>query len=905
MVVPVADRSTRSSRRRKERSWLRRVVLVVVLAFGVFVGGIGATGSSSVQANPFDFFCSYTPTPEQIEEENPGDNVFYAWPGTAGQLAQAQSTFSPATALAGATAGMIAGDNQLDTSVLYPPEQRVTAYEWWGTAGLTWTEANYEDIAGECGVEGIFGRGASNIISNLIWVLVSTLGSFGLLLYYYAAVPNALTPFLSEGGPVDTLLSNSLDGIFLVFLAPIIVLTALWLAYVGLVKRRSSETVQGVVWMIGAATAALFLFSNPLLVPNFINNAISQIQATTLTVITSATAGGDEAGLCALPATTAPEGEITPELQAQIAEANRFRAIRTSQCVQWQVFLFTPWAAGQFGSLAQTPVEGAVPVTINGFPIAEPGAEGPDPATAMALVQLDATTLNHNQALSGGLTPEERAVKISQRQAIYDQMESIWNVEAGEVTNPEANSVLTWTGADRVTRLGAAFLSLISMLIGGIPIFLLTFSLLLYQLGTLFLLLLAPVFLTLGINPGWGRRIALGWLEQLINLSIKRVGTTILIAILLAVIQAIVFSGGAWIAQVFLVGATGIGIMVFRGRILEMLASVNLGGTNAIDVEDVTRQGARQAGGLATGAVVGAGMALAGGAGVGAAVKAGATGAAAGTGGGTTAGALTGYGTANRAIDKADQEKKRKQAEEDAARQLKQSKEDAATYEAMMEKLSQPDSGLTPEEIHGIRETRRNLGAQEALIKAEAVMAQVDEREQQKAEQVEAQAREHAARMDNDVVYRHQQQLQERELANSEREQEMVAEIDRMRQEDDAMSSSSPADAQRWIARWRGEVGDGSDAGRPVPMPDNAQLRSALEAAGVSLRDRVSGDGSVPGTLISVQADGVGEARDDQNSEEMARQMAERALRRATGQGPEGGYSGSGDRGGPSRPPQA
>ncbi len=839
-VVPVSDaRKGESPRRGRRRRLLRNLFMVFALVLGVFVGGVGATGSTTVQANPFDFFCSYTDPPDVIEEKNPGDNKFYTWPGSAGQLAQITNNASYVGVMGGAVSGWIAGDNSLDTTQQYPPGQPITAYEWYGTAGLSWTSANYKDVAGSCGVEGIFARGAANILSGIIWGLVATLGSFGLLLYYYAAAPNALAPFLGEDGPVDTLLSNSLDGLFLVFLAPIIVLTAIYFAYAGLVKRRSSETIQGVIWMIGASAAAIFLFSNPLTVPTFINNTVSQVQALTLNVITASTAGGGGNGaLCYLPPEAPPGNNLTPDQQAQIAEANRFRTIRISQCVQWQIFLYQPWAVGQFGDLASVPLDGADSVAINGRTLQASGNSAVDPGTAMSLVHLDAVTINHDQAIAGGLTAAERAQKISQRQLIYDYMKELWNVAPGQATSSQIGAVETWTGGDRVVRLGAAFLALISMILAAGPILLLTFSLLLYQLGTLFLLLLAPVFLTLGINPGWGRRIALGWLEQIINLSIKRIGTTVLIAILLAVIQAIVFAGGAWIVQIFLISATGIGMLTFRGRILSMLASVNLGGTNAIDVEEATSRGAKLAGGVATGAVVGGGMAMAGGAGASAVMKSAMSGAGAGMSGKSTTAAVVGYGTAHQAIDRANDKKDREAEKEQKEEERKANRSAAQQYEALMEELDNPNSGLTQEEIKGIREIRRNLGAEEGLLKADLVRKRADERRIEQAAQLQREEEERARLIEEDPIVRADELTEEQRRINAENERRMAEELAQMQSEDRAMAMSGGAEhAYMWINHYRGVTPNSGDGGRPIPRPKNPELEQALIDAGVPLRD--------------------------------------------------------------------
>lgn len=754
-----------------------------------------------------DIFCAYSDTP-RVAKDNDGYYEIHDSSNTITSPDIGKSTFEQNDTV-----------NQLSntfTGDAYSPSavdrygNALTGYEMYGSGSLVWTSGMWKELDGQCGLPQMIDRSVGSIIANLIWFIVKMIGELVLTVFYYAAIPDALAPFLGPGGMVQQFLTTSINAVFAPFLIPTILLTAVWVAWVGLVRRRSREAIQGVVWVVGATVAAILFLSNPTAIPIWLNSATNQIQAVLINGIVSSTSSS-AGNLCQLP--TVDESANAPqEGTIEYAEQTKWRAIRVAQCSMWEAFMFTPWASGQFGSGAGMVLEGATPVTIgtqsigtasvtttgtgtattgtgtssstaaatttgtgtttgNGTsttttsgqtsnsttntgtstststtkapgtvasatvtkasslsgvstynvaitapasggqpthyevkvgsggwaqcPVAgtcslltaQPGdavsiravnttGSGPvytttvpgtlagrvgtvddvatptpaatEPATSsansatdlnlfesdivitspnidstidkarpgdnsvvpLALAHLDAYTFTapENALIADGA--DEATVealiekKVTQQQLIFDKMV--------ELKPTRMDIVKSWTGGNLQGRIGVSLLSLIAIIAGAVPILMMTLSLLLYQLTMLFLLLLAPVFLTIGINPGFGRRIALGWVEQIINISIKRVAVAALLGIMLAVVQAVTVATIPWIMQVVLIIMISVGILTMRGRILGMLASVNLGGTNAgIDFEEAASNASKQGLGLATGVAFGAGAAMA------------------------------------------------------------------------------------------------------------------------------------------------------------------------------------------------------------------------------------------------------------------------------------------------------
>ena len=572
------------------------VGLVVVL---FTTGGIGASVSGPASALGLDAFCVETETwVQQPVEDYPG-----------GSMAAGGVAFLGSQGLGTATniVNDIADPSGIAGSVnsIYPPYDKstgknaITAYEWWGLAGQTWQVNNIDSLVplADCGPTAL-GWQAGMMLANFLWQSVVLVGQLVIFIYALASSPNFINIFMV---PLDSVLGQAINSLYLPFLAPMVMLAALWIAWVGLVKKRSSESVQGVVWVVCAAGLFLVFLSNPVFFAKGMNDLIGKLQTTIIQTISDPVAGraasetlcyaGDAqtaANFAYDPANSSNnvKGTVNPNLiKGTLNNGNQFDAgglsadqqaavnyasvgSRNFQCAIWQIFIFEPWQNGQFGSMSAYHVDGVEndkSVKINGRSLGDSGFGAGQKwgyGTTWAIQYLNARVANHNVVMSrqhGGMTapgmPADAEAQWggqANRDALQAQVTWLETTyaepyknggtnAAGEVVSKQAG-VMSFIGSNSSQQMSMALLALVAILFGGIPILVLSVKMLFYEFMTVMMLLLAPIYLTIGIHPGFGRRVSMGWLEYIINLGIKRLAIVALLSAMMVIIQVIVMS---------------------------------------------------------------------------------------------------------------------------------------------------------------------------------------------------------------------------------------------------------------------------------------------------------------------------------------------------------------------------
>ena len=251
----------------------------------------------------------------------------------------------------------------------------------------------------------------------------------------------------------------------------------------------------------------------------------------------------------------------------------------------WKTFVYDPWAAAQFGPLALKGVQ----------------VSGGDSTAAtfrglhdLPLVMMDVQSINHDQVLTGDLGTTKRQAE--------------WQSVVQVVTDP-ANSAAwgNFTGNNTGSRLSIALVNFFGLIFAAFPMMFIAFTLIFQQLMFVFLLIMAPLYALIGINPGPGRRAAMGWVEMVLGTAIKRLVNYVLFAVMLAMSSAVTASaiaGGA-IIQILLMGGVSFGILAYRKRIVDRFSTVNLGGQQMGGAGEAKRTG-KQLKGILAGAVAGA-----------------------------------------------------------------------------------------------------------------------------------------------------------------------------------------------------------------------------------------------------------------------------------------------------------
>jgi hypothetical protein len=570
-------RPTPTTKIQRIRHWGSWSLVAVVVGLALTIsGGVSPTPTTSATAaidlNPFHIVgkvvCDWT---------NIGSTPSVSpWPGVIGFGAKVGRDTSAVVANEVALNGRKIYNIEKNYVTPYakqiPPLTAVTAYEYYGTAGQFWNTEHYNELGAACLP---FIPAAGNMIAGIVFTIDQVAAEIGLTIYGWAMSIDAFGPFLNTidrifvGSPTEPN-GGLVHKLFLNYMAPIVLAGALWMAWQGLVKKRSKNAIQGAVWMLGSATASLIFLLHPTAIAGTLNQGINYV----ITDIISAEA---EAGSVASVDAGGGTGQAIDICYLPYSSPGR--GWRMAQCTIWRAFVYTPWANGQFGSTVDTyipapgsPASKADPTAPTAVPVTIPGHAA---NSNIALIYLDAHVYNHDQAVVTA-NPQVQKDRIeAKRLANMAVVNSLIKLQ-------DANglpSTASFTGDNWSGRISIAFVDLVAMFAALIPVMTLTFSLITLQLGLVFLLMLAPIFLTFGIHPGFGRRLTMSWLEMVVSNSLKRIGNAFLLGILLLLFEVITGIGGAWIIQVVLLVAASIGFMSYKGKILKGF-HINLGGSS-------------------------------------------------------------------------------------------------------------------------------------------------------------------------------------------------------------------------------------------------------------------------------------------------------------------------------------
>lgn len=437
---------------------------------------------------------------------------------------------------------------------------KFTAYEWYGVSGFqlypgTWFPDSGCSLHSELNpINGIAGmiQSGTNFFGEALLGIVS--------LAMDASIVNEL--IAGEDSIASRIIGSLQNSLYLNWVIPIIILAGAGIAYSGLVKKRATEATQGTVWVIVSAALAMVFFAQPTQIATWADETVVSLGNEIMSATAAAALGTQtsEDPLCGVPSLSsrqrsamARSGTVSPVVPV------RDDQLRSSQCILWKTFIYEPWAAAQFGPLANSTeilVPDSAAATFRGN-------------RTLPIVFLDNRTRNRAEMVS--LVPRDKSLRVDQ-----------WN--EFKITMQDESASAGWanfSGNPGNVRLGPTLVGFIGMAAGLAPITYLSITLLAQQIFMLLLLLVAPIVFTIGIFPGRGRKIMLGWFELFLSTVIKRFIAYMLIALLLVALTVVMSTEAgfsSFLLKLALVAAIGVGTIVLRKIILEKFGAISLGG---------------------------------------------------------------------------------------------------------------------------------------------------------------------------------------------------------------------------------------------------------------------------------------------------------------------------------------
>jgi hypothetical protein len=423
----------------------------------------------------------------------------------------------------------------IDSMITTPGGQTTgnTLYDHYGIAGQYWASSGLSCSQMTSSI--------GNNVAGMVFDMAKSLDRVTITVYQSAANSNILG-WLSNS--VDTLIKNLGAAIYFPFLAPMVIIAALWLAWQGLIRKRATRTFEGTIWMVVACAAAIWLIGQPGNWTSLGTNVSNGITSVLNTAFANLPAGS---GSNCLPVQTGDPQSVP----ANYAFTTGSGLVDQNANELWSVLVCKPWLDGEFGTTQY----------------AAPGTA----AAKNNLVNLYGRNLLFAQAFASNETVTTAAVGAK---------ESVYNGIAQQLQtqNPAAYSL--FQGDQWTTRLEIGFEALFAAVVAGLLILLIALTLIMLKLGFLLLLVAGPVFLIIGIHPGFGRVIAIRWFELLVGVLMKQVAVALTLSVLLYCYTLIMGTTDQvlpWALKIMMIALVTVTVVIYRKPFQHLFSSVGYG----------------------------------------------------------------------------------------------------------------------------------------------------------------------------------------------------------------------------------------------------------------------------------------------------------------------------------------
>ncbi|HEU5420242.1 MAG TPA: type IV secretion system protein, partial [Streptosporangiaceae bacterium] len=407
-----------------------------------------------------------------------------------------------------------------------------TLYAQDGVAGDFWAATNLQcsDMTSLIG----------NNVAGMVFDAAKSLDRVTITVYQSAAGEGILS-WLSN--VTDKLITSLGTAIYFPYLAVVVIIGAIWLAWQGLIRKRGTRTIEGTVWMVVAAAAAIFLIGKPGDLTG-LGRGVSDGITTTLN---AAFAKLPSPG----PSSCVPVAKADPQSQtANFAYTSGSTVVDQNADELWTVLVCKPWLDGELGTSKFTaPGSGGKPTIVNRY-----GRQ-----------LLWAQSIAVNEKPTTALIQAKQATYQGIAQSLQQSSPDVYPLFQGK----------QWT-----TRLEVAFAALFAAVVAGVLVLLISITLILLKLGFLLLLIAGPFFLLVGTHPGFGRVVALRWVEMLVGVLLKQAAVALVLSILLYCYALIMGTSDAvlpWALKILMIALVTVAAFIYRKPFQHLFSAVGYG----------------------------------------------------------------------------------------------------------------------------------------------------------------------------------------------------------------------------------------------------------------------------------------------------------------------------------------
>jgi hypothetical protein len=419
-------------------------------------------------------------------------------------------------------------------SLVRPPASATpvprTLYNEDGVSGQYWAATNLQcsDMTSLIG----------NNVAGMVFDVAKSIDRVTITVYQSAAGEGILSWLKNS---VDRLITSLGNAIYFPYLAVVVILGAIWLAWHGLIRKRGTRSLEGTIWMVVAAAAAIWLIGRP---ADFtgIGKTTSDGITQTLNVAFSKLPNPGSGGCVPLQRTD-------PQAQASFGYTSGSSVVDQNAGELWSVLVCKPWLDGEFGTTSFAATPGGQQTVINAY----------------ARQLLWAQTIAANEKPTAALIKAKQATYAGIAQSIQQNHPGVYPLFQGK----------EWT-----TRLEIAFAALFAAVVAGVLVLLIAVTLILLKLGFLLLLVIGPFFLLIGTHPGFGRVVALRWLELLIGVLLKQAAVALVLSVLVYSYALIMGTSDAvlpWALKILMIALVTIAVFIYRRPFQHLFSAVGYG----------------------------------------------------------------------------------------------------------------------------------------------------------------------------------------------------------------------------------------------------------------------------------------------------------------------------------------
>ncbi|WP_131743000.1 type IV secretion system protein, partial [Actinomadura roseirufa] len=402
--------------------------------------------------------------------------------------------------------------------------EQLTYYDRYGMAGQSW----YAVDMGCSDAMAMMGNALANTTFTLVRAIDRTTISV-----YQAAASESLLGWLKD--TVDGVISGMGKTFNARYWSWVVILGAMWLAWWGLVRRRASKVTEGVIWMVAAMVALIWLVARP---ADFTTLGTKVSEATSAAFNAALPQSDTKGGVCVPPPEGKQDPAASPNLDATTRNANGL----------WVALVCKPWLQGEFGTT--------------------------DPNEKV--VRDNADKLLWAQAVDMPETYGGQKVDLGKKADAYKDVTK-------NIKQEHPGTYSLFQGKNWQNRLAVAFGGLFAALVAGLLIMIIAVALIVVKIAFLLLLVAGPIFLGIGIHPGIGRVIAVRWLELLLSMLLKQAALIGVLSLLLWAYGLILGETLPWGLQILLIALVTFAAFVYRKPFQHLFSAVGYSAVGARD----------------------------------------------------------------------------------------------------------------------------------------------------------------------------------------------------------------------------------------------------------------------------------------------------------------------------------